>query len=154
MQQFIRSCLGLYSSLPLNREEKSLPHVAIVAKFWMTTIKKCHLKVYSHYFKLHWSYSISFNLANLGKNFLWGHVYCYLNWEKFCVVFTYSIKRACEIGKFHVIVAQWRKRNVQNNMMHVQSCCFCWYKHIIFCRSPWRDHHRWFCCHPEIVLLW
>ena len=37
--------------------------------FWMTTNRKSHLKVYSHYFKLHRSYSISFNLANLGKIF-------------------------------------------------------------------------------------
>ena len=41
-----------------------------------------------------------------------------------CVVFTYSIKRACEISKFHVVVVQRRQRNVQNSVMHVQSCCF------------------------------
>ena len=37
--------------------------------FWMTTNRKSHLKVYSHYFKLHRSFSISFNLANLGEIF-------------------------------------------------------------------------------------
>ena len=31
--------------------------------------KKCHLKVYSHHFKLHRSYSISFNFAYLGEIF-------------------------------------------------------------------------------------
>ena len=36
----------------------------------------------------------------------------------FCVVFSYSIKRAREIWKFHVVVVQRRQRNV-----HVQSCC-------------------------------
>ena len=42
--------------------------------FWMTTNQKSHLKVYSHYFKLQQSYSISFNLANLGKFSLGPHL--------------------------------------------------------------------------------
>ena len=42
----------------------------------------------------------------------------------FCVVFTYSIKRACEIRKFHVAEVQLWQRNVQNSVMHVQFCCF------------------------------
>jgi len=29
-----------------------------------------------------------------------------------------------EIRKFHVVVLQWRQRNVHNSLMHVQSCCF------------------------------
>ena len=33
--------------------------------------------------------------------------------ETFCVVFTYSIKRAREIRKIHVAVVQRRLRNVQ-----------------------------------------
>ena len=44
--------------------------------------------------------------------------------ETFCVVLTYSIKRAREIRKFHVAVVQQRLRNVQKSVMHVQSCCF------------------------------
>ena len=45
--------------------------------------------------------------------------------DNFCVVFTYSIKRARKISlrKFHVVVVQRRQRNVQNSVMHVQSCC-------------------------------
>ena len=43
--------------------------------------------------------------------------------DNFCVVFTYSMKRAREIGKFHVVVVQRRQRNVQNSVMHVGSCC-------------------------------
>ena len=39
-----------------------------------------------------------------------------------CLVFTFSTKR--EINYFHVVVVQWRQRNVQKNVMHVQSCCF------------------------------
>ena len=37
-------------------------------------------------------------------------------------LFTSSIKRA--IRHFHVLVVQWRQRNVQKSVMHVQSCCF------------------------------
>ena len=36
-----------------------------------------------------------------------------------CVLFTYSIKRAREIRKFHVVVVQLRQRNVQNSVMYV-----------------------------------
>ena len=36
--------------------------------------------------------------------------------DNFCVVFTYSIKRAREISKFHVVVVQRRQRNVQNSV--------------------------------------
>ena len=52
----------------------------------------------------------------------------YLSLEKekeiFCVVLTYSIKRAREIRKFHVAVVQQRLRNVQKSVMYVQSCVF------------------------------
>ena len=39
--------------------------------------------------------------------------------ETFCVVLTYSVKRAREIRKFHVAVVQQRLRNVQKSVMHV-----------------------------------
>ena len=82
----------------------------------------------------------------------------YLSLEKekdnFCVVFTYSIKRACEIRKFHVAVVQCRKRNVQNGMMLLQSCRFVNKNRLLPSRSPYRCRPRWFCCHPEIVLPW
>ena len=44
--------------------------------------------------------------------------------ENFCVVFTYSIKRAREIMTFHVAVVQRRLRNLQKSVTHVQSFCF------------------------------
>ena len=54
-------------------------------------------------------------------------VFFYLSLEKesdnFCVVLTYSIKRTREIRKFHVVEVQRRQINVQNSVMHVQSCC-------------------------------
>ena len=52
----------------------------------------------------------------------------YLSLEKekgnFCVVFTYSLRRAREIRKFHVVVVQLRLRKVQKGVMQVQSCFF------------------------------
>ena len=51
-------------------------------------------------------------------------------------VFTYSIKQACEIRKFHVAGVQRRQRNVQNSVMHVQICCFVNKNLLLFCRSP------------------
>ena len=37
-------------------------------------------------------------------------------------MFTFFTKR--EIRHFHVVVVQWRLRNVQKSVMHVQNCCF------------------------------
>ena len=43
--------------------------------------------------------------------------------RKFCrCLFTRSIKH--EIKHFHVVVVQWRQRNVEKGVMNVQSCCF------------------------------
>ena len=44
--------------------------------------------------------------------------------ETLCVSFTYSVKRARENRKFHVVVVQGWLKNVQKSAMHVQSCCF------------------------------
>ena len=55
----------------MNREGKSLSHVAIAAKFLddNATNPKFTSRVNSHSFKLHGSYSISFNLSNVGEIF-------------------------------------------------------------------------------------
>ena len=84
-----------------NREEKSLRHVAIVAKF-LDDNKP--IKSLKSPFALFQTLPILFSF-------------------NFCVVFTYSIKRAREIRKSHVVVVQRRQRNVQNSVMYVQSCC-------------------------------
>ena len=72
-------------------------------------------------------YLISLNFDKSWQNFLWERIYRYLSLKKesdnFCVLLTYSIKRAREIRKFHVVVVQRQQRNVQNSMMHGQSCC-------------------------------
>ena len=37
-------------------------------------------------------------------------------------LFTSSIQR--EIRHFQAVVVQWRQRNLQKSVLHVQSCCF------------------------------
>ena len=67
--------------------------------------------------------------------------YLSLEQENCCVVFTHSIKRAREIGKFHVAVVQQRLRNVQ--------------KSVGFCCSPSPLQKLPIgCCDPEIWLPW
>ena len=53
----------------VNREEKSLRHVAMVATFLDDNKPKRHLKVDSHSFKLPRSYLILFNLSKVGEIF-------------------------------------------------------------------------------------
>ena len=66
----------------------------------------------------------------------------YVSFEKekqnFCVVLTYSIRRARQIRKFHVAVMQQRLRNVQKSAMHAQRCFFFFAKlNLLFlCCSP------------------
>ena len=68
----------------------------------------------SHCFTVNRSYSFSFNLSNfLGLNPKGPYLSLEKEKENFCAVFTYSVKQACEIRKFHVAVVQQRLRNVQ-----------------------------------------
>ena len=105
-QPIVRYMILLYCSPPftpmVNGEEKSLRHVAMVAIFLDDNKPKIHLKSKFALFQT------SFEFNPKGP-------YLSLNKEKetFCVVFTYSIKRAHEIRKFHAAVVQRRLRNVQ-----------------------------------------
>ena len=47
-----------------------------------------------------------------------------------CCLFTSSIKR--EIRDFHAVVVQWRQRNVQKSVLHVQKCCFAYQTYCVF----------------------
>ena len=60
--------------------------------------------------------------------------------ESCCLEFTSSTKR--EIRHFHVVVVQWRLRNVQKSVMHVQGCCFANLNLLLFCRSRCRRRRR------------
>ena len=82
----------------------------------MTTNRKHHLKSDLHFFKLHRFYLISFNLSNIGE-FSGVESKRMEKIKKFYVVFTYSIKQACEIRKFHVAVVQRRLKNVQKSVI-------------------------------------
>ena len=45
--------------------------------------------------------------------------------ESPCLVSTYAFSEKRETGKFHVVVVQWRQRNVQKlGVKYGQSCCF------------------------------
>ena len=70
--------------------------------------------------------------------------------KHFRVLFTYSIKRAREIGEIHVAIVQQWLRNVQKSVIHVQICCFANSKPILFC--------HFFCCRRRScwssLLLW
>ena len=70
--------------------------------------------------------------------------------ETFYFVFTYSVKRANEISKFHVAVVQRWLKNVQKSVMHVQSCCFTFINLLLFCRSRCRRRR----CYLSSLLLW
>ena len=61
--------------------------------------------------------------------------------ESLRLVFTAYTKR--EIRHIHVVVVQWRQRNVQKSVMRVQSCCFANVTYWLLCRSRWR--HRRHC---------
>ena len=58
-----------------------------------------------------------------GVDFLTGTTLKFWKRKKIpCRLFTSSIKG--EIRHFHAVVVQWRQRNVQKSVLHVQSCCF------------------------------
>ena len=54
----------------------------------------------------------------------------------FVLLFKSPTKR--EIRQFHVEVVQWKQRNVQRSVLHVQSCCFVNLNLLLF----WRSHCR------------
>ena len=98
------------------------------------------------YFKRYRAYSNSFNSSNAGI-FFWSWIlkrlYQSLGKEKEsrCIVFTSWTKR--EIRQFHVAVVLRRQRDVQKNVMHVQSSCFaCLNLWVLFFRSRCRGRGR------------
>ena len=116
-----------------NEEGKLLRHVAMVAKFLDDNKPKIHLR---SKFALHRCYSMSFNLSHVGEIFCTESERTVSEFRKdketFCFVFTYSVKRAHEISKFHVAVVQRWLKNVQKSVMHVQSCCFTFINLLFF----------------------
>ena len=73
------------------------------------------IKSLKRLFALNQTSPILINFIQFGKswrNFLWDRISRYLSLRKesdnFCVLFTYSMKRARKIKKFHVVVVQRR----------------------------------------------
>ena len=104
----------------------------MVAKFLDDNKSKRHLKSGFPLFKLHRSHLICQMLAKFSGLNRKGP-YLSLEKENFCVVLTYSIKRASELRKFHVAVIQQRLRNGQKSVIHVQSCSFASLNLLLFC---------------------
>ena len=40
------------------------------------------------------------------------------------IALPFPVPSKLKFRSFHVVVVQWRQRNVQKSMMHVQNCCF------------------------------
>ena len=74
-------------------------------------------KVNSHSFKLYRAYFIYVNSSNV-------------QFQK--TVSKFRKRKESRSRIFHVVVVQWRQRNVPKSVMHVQSCMFCQYKLIAF----------------------
>ena len=105
----------------------------------MTTNRKFTSKVNSHCFKLHRSYSISFNLSNVGGIFWVKSKRTVSKFRKRKRNFLCCAHLLHKAGpwnrKFHVAVVQQRLRNVQKSVMHVQSWFFA-NLNLFFCCSP------------------
>ena len=69
--------------------------------------------------------------------------------ESCCLVFPSSTKH--EFRHFHVVVVQWRQRNVQKSMMHMQSCCFANLKTLFFSCSRCLSHRH---CLSSLLFYW
>ena len=66
-------------------------------------------------------------------------------------MFTSPAKR--EIRRFHVVVVQRRQRNVQTNVLQVQSSCFPNLIQLFFCRSHCHRHLRRGCLTSVLVVV-
>ena len=74
--------------------------------------------------------------------------------ENLCVLFTYSLKWAREIRKFHVAIVQRRLRNVQKRVMHVKICCFANINLFLAVFVALAVAKALYCFDPKILLPW
>ena len=90
----------------------------------------------SRFFKLYRAYSISFSSLNIG-NFGGSLIL------KDCIEVQGEKNKVVVLcSRFHVVVVQWRQRNVQKSVIHVPSCCFANLNSLLFCRSCWICRRR------------
>ena len=107
-------------------------------------LRKRHLKSeFSLLQTLSRLFQLTHSSLNVGKSF-WSwilkHYQSSRKDKESRLVFTSSKKR--EIRHFHVVVVQWRQRNVQKSVMHVQSCCFVNLNLLLLCSSRCRCRRR------------
>ena len=124
--RYLTSSLNLFICATIRRE-KSLCHIAMVAKFAWQQTENSHKK---------WSRTVS-NFIDLIQL----HLICQM-------LAKFSVMCSREIRKFHD-VQRWLK-NVQKSVMCVQSCCFTVQTYCFFCHSCCRRR----CCCLSSLLLW
>ena len=124
----------------LNREEKLLRQVALVANFLddnkpKTSLTKsiCTVSNFIDVTQFHLIYKILAKLYGVEPE---RNVSGLEKRKRQCwAVLTNSIKRASEIRKFHVTDLQGWLRNVQKSVRHMQSCSFADINWLLLCRS-------------------
>ena len=72
-------------------------------------------------------------LCPIGRLFL-STISKFIKRKKFCHCLFMSFTKR-EISHFHMVVVQWRQRNLQKSVMHEQSCCFALASYCFFLLS-------------------
>ena len=102
----------------------------MIPKFLNDNELKMSLKKYSYCFKVHRSYSISFNLYNCRQNFLRLNPkgpYLGLRQRKRKFLCCVHLLHKASAKILAIFMSQSRsdgKENVEKSMMHLQTCCF------------------------------
>ena len=96
----------------------------------------------SHFFSLYRDYSNSLTLSNASELF-WSwisinHIQVHKEKENFVTHCLFTSFTKHETTHFHVVVLQWRQTNVQQSVMHEQSCCFV--RLLFFSDFLWPPH--------------
>ena len=93
-------------------------------------------KVNSRSLKLHCDYHNSLTLSNVGKLF-WSWIlkkFKFRERKRNLSSYVQVVDETWNLA-IHFVVAQWRQRNVQKSVVHVQSCCFANLNLLLFWRS-------------------
>ena len=119
----------------------------------------------SHFFSLYRDYSNSLTLLNASELF-WSWIS--KEKENFVIHCLFTSFKKRETRHFHVVALQWRQRNVQQSVMHVQRCFFALsvqlLRFLISCPVPphlklitydtlWSVRNRIFSVQIELLLL-
>ena len=103
-------------------------------------LRKRHLK--SEFALLHTFHPYSSNVCNSFWSWVLKDCIKVQEKKKKVVVLCSSPRKKREIRYLHVVVVQWRLRNVQKSVMHVPSCCFANINLLPFWRSRCRRRRQ------------